>query len=260
VPHSAFRIPHFPLILVYMAEIRRVALVTGGAKRVGRAIVQALADAHFDVAYTYLSSEHDAHTLASGLSAKLAKALPIRADLSQPDAAEEVHRKFSSQFNRLDVLVNNASEFGEGKLDATDAAVVGRMMALHVTTPLLLCKLFAPVLRVSRGHVVNMLDVLAEKPWPDKLAYCASKAAMWNATLSLARELAPEVTVNGIAPGVIEWPADYPEAEREKYLKRVPLQRPGTPEDAAKLVKYLVTDGRYITGQVIRLDGGRSLT
>lgn len=243
-----------------MAEIRRVALVTGGAKRVGRAIVQALADAHFDVAFTYLTSESDARSLTSHLSARLARAVAIQADLSQPDAAEQVHRKFSTQFSRLDVLVNNASEFGEGNLDATDADLVTRMTTLHLTTPLLLCKLFSPLLRASGGHVVNMLDILAERPWPDKLAYCASKAALWNATLSLARELAPEVTVNGIAPGVIDWPVDYPEAEREKYLKRIPLARAGTPQDAAKLVKFLVTEGSYITGQVIRLDGGRSLT
>ena len=235
-------------------------MVTGGAKRVGRAIVQMLADAHFDVAYTYLSSEADAQSLSSLLAAKLAKALPIKADLTQPDAADHVHRAFASQFSRLDVLVNSASEFPAANLDATDAALVRRMTALHVTTPLLLAKAFAPLLRASRGHVINMLDLLAEKPWPDHLAYCTSKAAAWNLTLSLARELAPEVTVNGIAPGVIDWPADSTDAEREKYLKRVPLQRAGTPEDAAKLVRFLATEGSYITGQVIRLDGGRSLT
>jgi pteridine reductase len=243
-----------------MAEIRRVALITGGAKRVGRAIVQTLADAHFDVAFTYLSSETEAQHLACDIAAKLAKALPIRADLTQPNAADEIHNAFTRQFNRLDVLVNNASEFADGDLAATDVALIQRMTAIHVTTPLLLAKNFAAMLRSSRGHIVNMLDLLAEKPWPGKMAYCASKAAAWNVTLSLAKELAPEVTVNGIAPGVIDWPADFPESEREKYLQRVPLARPGTPEDAAKLVKYLATDGGYITGQVIRLDGGRSLT
>jgi pteridine reductase len=92
------------------------------------------------------------------------------------------------------------------------------------------------------------------------LIYSASKAALANLTLGLARELAPEVTVNGIAPGVVEWPADYPISEREKYLKRVPLARAGTPEDVASLVHFLVTEGAYITGQIIRLDGGRSIT
>jgi pteridine reductase len=105
-----------------------------------------------------------------------------------------------------------------------------------------------------------MVDLLAEKPWPEFLAYCASKAALANLTLGLAKELAPEVTVNGIAPGVVDWPDDYPEADRQKYLKRVPLGRAGTPEDVAHLVHYLATEGSYITGQIIRLDGGRSIT
>ena len=105
-----------------------------------------------------------------------------------------------------------------------------------------------------------MCDLLAERPWPQYLIYCASKAALANLTMGLARELAPQVTVNGIAPGVVEWPADYPEEERQKYLKRVPLARPGTPQDVANLVHFLVTEGSYITGQIIRLDGGRSIT
>jgi pteridine reductase len=116
------------------------------------------------------------------------------------------------------------------------------------------------MLRKSRGHVINMVDLLAERPWPKYLAYCASKAGLWNLTLGLARALAPEVTVNGIAPGVVAWPDDYPEEEREKYLRRVPLAREGTPEDVAKLVHFLATEGSYINGQIIRLDGGRSIT
>ena len=114
--------------------------------------------------------------------------------------------------------------------------------------------------RASRGHVVNMIDLLVERPWPEYLAYCASKAALASLTLGLARELAPEVTVNGISPGVVEWPKDMPEFEKEKYLKRVPLGRAGAGEDVANLVHFLCTEGSYITGQIIRLDGGRSIT
>ncbi len=125
---------------------------------------------------------------------------------------------------------------------------------------MLLCKEFAHLLRKSNGHVINMVDILAERPWPEYLGYCTSKAGLMNLTLGLARELAPHVTVNGIAPGVVEWPVDYPKAERVKYLKRVPLGRPGTPRDVADLVHFLSTEGRYITGQIIRLDGGRSIT
>jgi pteridine reductase len=135
-----------------------------------------------------------------------------------------------------------------------------RLMAIHYESPLLLAQAFEALLRQARGHVVNMVDLLAERPWPQYMPYCASKAALANLTLSLARELAPDVTVNGIAPGVVEWPPDYPEAEKQKYLKRVPLSRAGTPQDVANLVHFLATGGSYITGQIIRLDGGRSIT
>src|SRR5207245_3934090 len=107
--------------------------------------------------------------------------------------------------------------------------------------------------------IVNMIDLLAARPWPEFLAYSASKAALGSLTRGLARALAPDVTVNGIAPGVVEWPEDYPQGEREKYLKRVPLSRPGTPEGVANLVHFLVSEGSYITGQIIPLDGGRSI-
>src|SRR5205807_1329425 len=115
-------------------------------------------------------------------------------------------------------------------------------------------------LRESRGHIVNMVDLLAERPWPKYLAYCASKAALWNLTLGLAREFAPDVTVNGIAPGVVEWPDDYPESEKQTYLKRVPLSRAGAPEDVADAVMFFARSANYVTGQILRLDGGRSIT
>lgn len=243
-----------------MAE-RRIALVTGGAKRVGRAIVERLARGGFDVAFSYLTSEADAADLRARLESAGANALAIKADLTHARrAADTITAAFAGRFDRLDVLVNSASLYEPGTLDDVDLSASRRMMAIHFESPLLLCQAFAPLLRKSNGHVVNMLDLLAERPWPQYLAYCASKAALWNLTLSLARWLAPEVTVNGIAPAVVEWPDDYPESEREKYLKRVPLGRPGTPKDVAETVHFLATAGSYITGQVIRLDGGRSIT
>jgi pteridine reductase len=167
----------------------------------------------------------------------------IKADLSDPHAAvDAIDREVPARL-------------GDTTLEATR-----KVWAVHVESPLLLCQRFADRLRRSRGHVVNMVDLLAERPWPEYLAYCASKAALWNLTLGLARELAPDVTVNGIAPGVVEWPADYPEADRQKYLRRVPLGRAGTPADVAAAVEFLVTGGQYMTGQILRLDGGRSIT
>ena len=236
--------------------MRKVALVTGGAKRVGRAIVQRLADTGYLVAFTYLSSEAEARELAENVGGKA-----IRADLTDPTASvQAVTRGFAGFSERLDVLVNNASLYEPGKLDETTLVQSRRLMAIHFESPLLLAQKFAPMLRASRGHIVNMLDLLAERPWPQYLAYCASKAALANLTLGLARELAPEITVNGIAPGVVEWPEDYADTEKAKYLKRVPLQRPGTPQDVAELVHFLVTSGAYLTGQILRLDGGRSIT
>ena len=231
------------------------------SKRVGRAIVERLADAGFDIAFTFLSSDGEAQDLASQLREKGRICLPIRADLTDPaNALRTIYEPLISQFGRLDVLVNNASLYLPTDPEHVELDNARKMWAIHVESPLLLCQQFASLLRASKGHVVNMVDLLAERPWPRFLAYSASKAGLWNLTLGLARELAPEVTVNGIAPGVVEWPNDFPESEKEKYLKRVPLGRAGTPKDVADTVHFLCTEGSYLTGQIIRLDGGRSIT
>ncbi len=235
---------------------QRVVLITGGAKRVGRAMVEGLTQSGFKVAFTYNSSQADADLIASATDA-----FPIRADLTNPESATQfIYQSLAEKFGRLDVLVNNASLYLPATLNQTDVEISRRLMAIHYESPLLLAKSFELHLRKSGGHIVNMLDLLAEKPLPQYLAYCASKAALWNLTLALARELSPEVTVNGIAPGVVEWPPDYPQADRANYLKRVPLSRAGSPTDVVNLVRFIITSAPYITGQIFRLDGGRSLT
>ncbi len=239
---------------------RRVALVTGGARRVGRAIVRKLAANQFDVAFTYFSSSTEADSLRAELIAAGGRAIAIKADFNKPPAAVDAVEAAVRDLGRLDVLVNNASSFEAGSLAEVTPAQLQRMMAVHVEVPLLLCQRLAPLLRAGHGHVINMLDLMVERPAPGYLAYSASKAALANLTLGLARELAPDVTVNGIAPGVIEWPQDYPPAERERYLRRVPLGRAGTPDDAAEVVLFLSRAGSYLTGQILRLDGGRSIT
>lgn len=238
-----------------------VALVTGGAKRVGRAVVERLATAGFDIAFTFLGSEPEATELATRVRSLNRRCLTLRADLTEPvSATDSISQAVENEFGRLDVLVNNASLYLPGRLDQFDLEESRRMWAIHVEAPLLLCRAFGSRLREARGHVVNMVDVMAERPIPQYLAYATTKAALWNLTLGLARELAPDVTVNGIAPGAVEWPEGYPQADREAYLKRVPLGRVGTPRDVADTIHFLCTGGRYITGQVIRLDGGRSIT
>jgi len=239
----------------------KVALITGAAQRVGRGIALALAEEGFDIAFTYLKSETEAQTLTDEITQKGRRALMIRADLTLPDqAAQAIYRSLSTTFDRLDVLINNASLYLPSDLASTTIDLAQKLNAIHIIAPLLLAQRFEPLLRTAKGHIVNMVDLLAERPWPQFLAYCASKAGLWNLTLGLARSLAPDVTVNGIAPGVVEWPKDYHPAEQQKYLKRVPLNRPGTPKDVAQLITFLVTKGSYITGQIIRLDGGRSIT
>jgi pteridine reductase len=236
------------------ATTARVALVTGGAKRVGRAIVQRLADSGFQLAFTYNTSRAEAQELADLIGGRA-----IEADLMRvEESVDRISKEFP--YDRLDVLVNSASLYKPSPLRDANLDLLRQFMAVHVEAPMLLCRAFEQSLRASRGHVINMCDLLAERPWPEFLGYCASKAALANLTLGLARELAPEVTVNGIAPGVVEWPPGYPLAEQEKYLKRVPLARAGTPQDVANLVHFLATEGSYITGQIIRLDGGRSIT
>jgi pteridine reductase len=238
-----------------------VALVTGGAKRVGRAIVERLAAGGFEVAFTYFQSRTEADALIDAVARHQRRAVAIRADLTDPrPAAEHIHDAFRAEFARLDLLVNSASLFSPGDLRTATLEQMRQFWAIHVESPLLLCRAFESMLRTAGGSVVNMVDLLAEHPRPQHLAYCASKAALWNLTLGLARDLAPQVTVNGIAPGAVEWPPGSAGSQIEKYLARVPLGRVGSPEDVANLVHFLATEGKYITGQVIRLDGGRSIT
>lgn len=242
-----------------MENKRRVALVTGGAKRVGRAIVEKLAANGFDIAFTYHSSADDAADLARQLTSQSVRAVPIQADHTT-DSAAAVADEVKKNFDRLDLLVNSASLYEPTAFKDPASSLDQQLFNIHFHQPLALCRQLAPLLRASHGHIVNMVDLLAEKPWPEYLVYCASKAALANLTLSLARELAPEVNVNAIAPGVVEWPEGFPDDLKTNYLKRVPLARAGTPEEVARLVHFLCTDGGYITGQIIRLDGGRSIT
>jgi pteridine reductase len=228
---------------------------------VGRAIVERLADAGFDVAFTYLTSQAEAIKLKKRVALRGRRIVAIRADLREPErAVQQLRDEFARAFKRLDVLVNSASIYRAATLRQTTPRIVRELMAVHIEAPLLLCQVFEPMLRRARGRVINMCDFLGQRPWPKYLPYSASKAALANLTLGLARELAPEVNVNGIAPGVVAWPKAFPRSRRATYLKRVPLGREGTPEDVAELVHFLATDASYITGQIIRLDGGRSIT
>ncbi len=238
----------------------RIALVTGAARRVGKAIALHLAARGFHVAFTYRSSQREASELRDQIIACGRRALAIRADLTElPTATDSIAAQMAAFSPTLDLLVNNASLYVPD--DLADATQIGRLSAIHVEAPLLLSHRLRPALAAAPagGCIVNMLDLMGQRPMKGYLRYCASKAALANLTRGLAKELAPAIRVNGIAPGVVDWPDDYPENEKAAYLKKVPLGRAGTPEDVARLVYFLAVDATYITGQTINLDGGRSI-
>ena len=245
-----------------------LAIVTGGAKRVGRAVALALAGAGLDVAITYRRSGEAAQQLVEQIESMGRRALAIELDLAQPDAADELAAAVEPRFDRVRALVNNAAIYWPTPLAELDASAYDTFQAVNARTPLLLARRLAPLLAAgfdaarpaTAGRIVNFADIhVLGQPRPGYAAYSASKAAVLELTRSLAVELAPAVTVNAVAPGVVAWAQGMSEAGKQAYLARTPLGRPGTPADAAEAVRWLVCDAHYCTGQVIRVDGGRLL-
>lgn len=246
-----------------------VALVTGAARRVGRAIALELADAGYDLAVTYRESEADAASLACELQAFGREVVLIKVDFMQADAVEVITHSVRDQFGRLNVLINNASLYEccpVGDVKETDFFA---HMRVNSFLPLQLIQAFQPELAAnyhegdkhSTGRVINFVDThIMGKPLPHYASYNASKAALREITQTCALELAPCITVNAIAPGVVAWSPSYSGEKRREILQRIPLEHAGTPEDVAKLVRFLVKDGHYVTGEVLRLDGGFALT
>ena len=235
----------------------RTALVTGAAKRVGRAIAVRLAGAGCDVAVHYRGSADDAAETVRLCRAQGSQAEHFAFDLADADAARALVQSVLKCFGRLDILVNNASIFERMTLEAFDLAAWDRTLRVNLTAPLLLSHAAAAPLRAARGRIVNLCDAAVERPWPDHLAYVVSKAALETLTRVLARAFAPDVNVVGVAPGVAEWPPEYDEAMRERLTTRIPLRRSGTPADIAAAVHFLLSEGDYITGTIIPVDGGR---
>ena len=243
-----------------MSDKRRVILVTGGARRVGRHVCLHFARLGWDVAITYRTSADAMADLAEEVQRLGGEFVPIRADFEQPtDAAERVGTAVDGRLGRLDVLVHNASVYEAGDLDAVTLDTLRRDLAVHVETPLLLTKRLRPLLTAAKGSVIAMTDVDLDRSRPSFLTYEASKAALSNLMANLARELAPDVTANCIAPGAILWPPNTPEDVKATYLSRVPAGHIGSPADVAAAIEYLATTGRYVTGETLRLDGGRHL-
>jgi pteridine reductase len=240
---------------------RPAVLITGSARRLGAAIARALhADGH-DVAIHCHASREAADALAAELEGRRAgSTVVLQADLSAFDRLPELVAHAVGRFGRLDALVNNASAFfptpvGQATPDQWDA-----LFNANARAPFFLAQAAAPHLRASRGAIVNMADIHAERPLREHALYGMSKAALVHMTRALALDLAPDVRVNAIAPGAILWPdSGKSDAAKQALLDRTPLQRIGTPEEVADAVRWLLRDATYVTGQVLRLDGGRML-
>lgn len=249
-------------------DARPTALVVGGARRVGLAIAHELASAGMDLILTYNTSEREATEAQASLAEVGASVRVEQVDLDVPDEIEAFCKGLASNTPRLDAMVLSAAQYRPTPLDELTAADALAHYRVNALAPLLLCKYLSPMLARSPmpggGAIVAMADIHAMgHPRIGFSAYSMSKAALVEMVRSLARELAPAVRINGVAPGVIAWPESGYESQsaaQEQYLKRVPLGRAGTPEDAARLARFLILEATYVTGQIIALDGGRSLT
>ena len=239
----------------------KVALVTGAARRIGAAIVRGLHADGARVAVHYRGSATDAEALVSELNAQRSdSAAAFRLDLKDCDAMPQLITDITDWGGGLDILVNNASVFyptppGDITGDQWDDIVGPNLKA-----PLFLSQAAMSELRRSRGAIINIVDIHAQRPLRNHAVYGAAKAGLAMLTRSLAKDLAPEIRVNGVSPGAILWPEDdMGDDDKQSILQQIPLQRSGNPDDIAGCVLYLARDATYVTGQIIAVDGGRSV-
>jgi pteridine reductase len=234
----------------------RLALVTGAGRRVGRAIALALGAAGMRVVVHYHGSEEGARETARLIEQSGGSAAVAQADLADPVAAERLVDDTVAREGSLSVLVNSAAIMLRTPVGETTVAQWDEMFALNVRAPYFLAQRAAPVLRAARGCIVNVADLAAFETWPAYVPHGMTKAAVVQMTRALAHALAPEVRVNGVAPGVVLLPDGWSEEDAERLRRTTPLQRLGTPEDVASAVLYLIR-AEYVTGEVITIDGGR---
>ncbi|HEY6903307.1 MAG TPA: SDR family NAD(P)-dependent oxidoreductase [Candidatus Acidoferrales bacterium] len=235
----------------------QVALITGAAKRIGRRIALRLAADGAAIAVNYKTSKGEAESLVRELRAGETKASAIQADVSKRAEVEKLFAAVEHEFGRLDILVNNAGMFFPAKFENLTDEQWNRIMDTNLKSQFLCAQLAAPIMkRQGRGRIINLSSLGGLLAWPAYTHYCVSKAGSIMLTRCLARALGPEITVNSVAPGTIQFPGEAPD---EEYIHRVPLHRTGTGDDIAGAVAYLAT-ADFVTGQVIVVDGGRALT
>lgn len=239
----------------------KVALITGGSRRIGAAIVRGLHARGLNVAIHYRNSKKDAKRLSDHLNQIRPNSAKIfgSTNLLDFDACSQLAEIAFAHFTRLDVLVNNASIFEPTCLSESSLEEIQRMSSVNVYAPYRLMQSAAPMLSAANGSIVNVSDIYARFPKVNHSAYCATKAALESLTKSFALELAPDVRVNAIALGAILWP-EGPSANRDEIIQKTPMERLGTLDEVAGAVNFLACDATYMTGQVLTVDGGRTIS
>ena len=239
----------------------RSVLVPGGAKRLGAAMARKLHGAGADIVVHYHRSRPAADALVADLEAlRPGSALAVCADLHDVDRLPALVDAAVARYGRLDVLVNNASTFYPTPVGTITPVQFDDLVGTNLRAPLFLSQAAAPALRATQGLIINMVDIHARRPLKAHPAYSAAKAGLVMLTKSLARELGPDVRVNGIAPGPVLWPErDLDETLKAEIVAKTALKRSGSPDDIARTALFLATEAPYVTGQIIAVDGGRSL-
>ena len=239
----------------------KIVLVTGAARRIGAAIVTRLHAEGARVAIHYRGSADEANALCAGLNALRAdSAQTFQGNLLDTDYPPQLVTDVVAWAGGLDVLINNASTFYATPVGMITESQWDDLVGSNFKAPLFLSQAAAPHLRSARGAIVNIVDIHGQRPLRDHPVYGPAKAALAMLTRALAKDLAPEVRVNGVSPGAILWPEDgMSEAAQQTILRQVPLARPGDPDDIAGCVLFLLRDAPYVTGQIIAVDGGRSI-
>ncbi len=239
----------------------KVALITGAAKRIGACTARMLHEAGMKVIIHYHRSTQAADTLVAELNARRKNsARALQANLDDENIYEDFIQQAVNLWGNLDVLVNNASTFFPTPVGSITTADWDRLINSNMKAPLFLSQAAAPALKKSNGCIINMADIHALQPMREHPVYCAAKAGLVMITRSLAKELGPDIRVNAVAPGAILWPEnEMPDETKALILNRTALKRPGSIEDIAKAILFLVRDADYITGQILPVDGGRLL-
>jgi NAD(P)-dependent dehydrogenase (short-subunit alcohol dehydrogenase family) len=234
----------------------QVALITGAAKRIGRSIALRLAADGADIVVNYASSKPEADTLVAEIKSTGRRAIAAKADVSQRLDVQKLFSAAENEFGRLDILVNNAGTFFPAKFEELTEEQWDHILNVNLKSQFLCAQSAAPIMkRQGRGHIINLSSLGGLLAWPAYTHYCVSKAGSIMLTRCLARALGPEILVNSVAPGTIQFPG---EPSDEEYIRRVPLHHTGTGDDIAQAVAYLAT-ADFVTGQILVVDGGRSL-